>query len=237
MYDLVIGKGEVGSAVGANIKKSGRKIIYHDPDKKIIAKKQKIDTLNICFPYSNQFVDIVKKAIDNYEPNLTIIHSTVRVGTTRKIGDVAYSFVRGRHPDITEQIVIYCKHVGALNKKTLNSAIKYLKLVGFAKIQKHKDPETVEFGKLYDTTYFGVVVAWAKSAKHMADFYGIDWNDIKKIDQSYNVGVIETKQPHFVRPILEPMPGPIGGHCVVPNAKILQLDFKDLLLDAIINSK
>ncbi len=237
MVDLVIGKGEVGVGIGANIKKSGRKVIFHDPKKGIIAKRQKIDVLNICFPYSDQFVKIGKEYIAHFKPKLIMIHSTVRVGTSRKIGDVAYSFVRGKHPNLAEQMVIYCRHIGAVNKKTLDSASKYLKLIGFKEIQKHKNPETVEFGKLYDTTYYGVVIAWVKTAKKMADFYGIEWEDIVKIDQSYNSGVIKTKQPHFVRPVLRPMPGPIGGHCVVPNAKILKLDFEDSFLDVIINAK
>ena len=237
MNDLVLGKGEVGSALGTNIKRNGRKVIYHDPLKGLIVKKQKVEVLNICIPYTDKFVDIAKKAIADYEPLLTIIHSTVKVGTTRLVGDVAYSFARGRHPNITDQMIVYCKHVGAENPKTLNSAVKYLKAIGFSKVQKHKNPETVEFGKLYDTTYFGVVVAWVKSAKQMADHYGIDWADIKKIDESYNAGVKATKQPYFVRPVLEPIPGPIGGHCVVPNAKILKQDFENVLLDAIIDSK
>jgi len=237
MVDLVIGKGEVGTGIGVNIKKNGRKVIFHDPKKGIIAKKQKTDVLNICIPYSDQFVKIGKEYIKYFEPKLTIIHSTVRVGTSRKIGDVAYSFVRGRHPNLAEQMVVYCKHIGAVNKKTLDLASKYLKLIGFKEIQKHDNPETVEFGKLYDTSYYGVVIAWVKAAKKMADFYEVDWEDIKKIDESYNAGVIKTKQPHFIRPVLKPMPGPIGGHCVVPNAKILKLDFEDSFLDAIINAK
>lgn len=237
MVDLVIGKGEVGVGIGKNIEKNGRKVIYHDPPKGIIAKKQKIGVLNICMPYSEKFVEKVQKYISYFNPDLTIIHSTVRVGTSRKVGNVAYSFVRGKHPNLAPQMVVYCRHIGATDNKILNLASKYLKSIGFKSIQKHKDPETVEFGKLYDTTYYGVVIAWVKFAKKMADSYGIDWKDIKKIDESYNIGVVATKQPHFVRPVLEPMPGPIGGHCVVPNAKLLKLDFSSPLLDEIINTK
>jgi hypothetical protein len=45
---------------------------------------------------------------------------------------------------------------------------------------------------------------------------------------------MELGQGHVVRPILYPPDGPIGGHCVVPNAKILSEEYESEFLRFII---
>jgi UDP-N-acetyl-D-mannosaminuronate dehydrogenase len=226
---MILGYGEVGQAL---YKLAGGDI--HDPDKGYNFDG-KCDVLNVCIPYSTKFVEIVKDAIKKFEPKLTIIHSTVKVGTTRLIGDVAYSFVRGKHPNMLEMIK-HTKHIGAVDPKTAYAAKTYLESLGF-KTQIHYTPESVEFGKLFDTYYYGVCVALIKDAKRMADFYNIDWKNIEDINRTYNLGVIKTEHYEYIRPQLIPFGGKIGGHCVVSNAKLLQEDFKSKLLDAIVEAE
>ena len=227
-----MGYGQVGQALGKIIGPH----LYYDSNWRSITK-EKVSVLHICYPFSKNFVQSVRKYIDIFNPELTIIHSTVAVGTTRKIDrKCVYSFVRGRHPDLTE-MVRFTKHLGCTDKHRLALADEYLQKKGFA-TQLHDKPETVELGKLFDTTYYGVCIALTKEAKKWADHYAIDYNEIQKINITYNCGWQRCGHPEFVRPVLTPMPGKIGGHCVVPNAKILQKDFPDSkLIKSIIESE
>ena len=47
-----------------------------------------VEVLHICIPWSNKFVNIVRKEIEKIKPRITIIHSTVRVGTTKKLNEI-----------------------------------------------------------------------------------------------------------------------------------------------------
>jgi hypothetical protein len=42
-----------------------------------------------------------------------------------------------------------------------------------------------------------------------------------KWNENYNQGYAELGETQFIRPILQPMKGKIGGHCVVNNASLL----------------
>lgn len=225
---MILGFGQVGQALHS-ILGGG----VHDPDKGMVCNDQG-GVLNVCIPYSDKFVESVKEAIVRFKPDLTIIHSTVKVGTTRQLGNrVVYSFVRGKHPNLKEMIH-YRKHIGAIDPKDAIDAEKYLKEFGFV-TQIHYTPEAVEFGKLFDTTYYGVCLAFIKEAKKWADEYGIDWNDISEINRSYNSGVTELGHSEWRRPDLIPMPGGFNGHCVLENSIMLHREFpKSKVLEAII---
>jgi hypothetical protein len=226
---MILGYGEVGKALHSIV---GGEV--QDPDKGFRTTK-KGEVLNVCIPYTERFVQIVQEAIEMYEPTLTIIHSTVPVGTTRKLGNVAYSFTRGKHPNMTEMIK-YIKHIGAVDPKIALQAKTYLESFGF-QTMIHYTPESVEFGKLFDTTYYGVCIALIKEAKGWADHYGVDWSNIETINRTYNMGVRAAGHPEFVRPDLIPMEGKIKGHCVRENSNILQKDFESKLLEAIVEAK
>lgn len=49
------------------------------------------------------------------------------------------------------------------------------------------------------------------------------WND------NYNTGYKRLGQDQFVRPNLVPIMSKIGGHCVRPNAKLIDTKFSKLL--------
>ena len=43
-------------------------------------------------------------------------------------------------------------------------------------------------------------------------------------NSTYNDGYRALDMAHVQRPVLQNYPGPIGGHCVIPNAKLLDDD-------------
>lgn len=74
-----MGYGEVGQAIAA---------FYQNPKMKDLNRNdglKRIEILHACLPWSENFVKIVKKEIKKIKPKLTIIHSTVVPGATKKL--------------------------------------------------------------------------------------------------------------------------------------------------------
>ena len=80
-----------------------------------------MELMHICFPY--EFPDFVGEAaryIELLEPRLTVINSTVSVGTTRAVHErtgarIAHSPVRGKHVRMLDELSSYVKFVGAVD--------------------------------------------------------------------------------------------------------------------------
>ena len=94
---------------------------------------------------------------------------------------------------------------------------------------------TTELGKLLDTTYYGVCIAFHQYAKDLCDREGLDFEAVMTdFNRTYNIGVLGLDRPQFVRPVLYPPEGPIGGHCVVTNKELLEAQYgPDLILSGI----
>ena len=75
----ILGYGEVGKAIAKFYKKPLIKDLKRDDN------LENSDILNICIPYSKNFVKIVREQIKFSKPELTIIHSTVAPGTKKKL--------------------------------------------------------------------------------------------------------------------------------------------------------
>jgi UDP-N-acetyl-D-mannosaminuronate dehydrogenase len=86
-------------------------------------------------------------------------------------------------------------------------------------------PETAELAKLTETTYFGLLIAWAQDVSRYCD----------QLNVSYDEVVSFYDEIAFL-PRVRYTPGVIGGHCVMPNIAILKHVFESDLLDAIITS-
>src|SRR4051812_49305465 len=104
---VVIGLGEVGKPLLQLISRH-REVIGVD-----IAPPQQISgvhILHICYPFEiRDFVGETARYIAMFRPALTIINSTVGVGTTRAIAEctgtaVVHSPVRGKHVRMLEEL-------------------------------------------------------------------------------------------------------------------------------------
>ena len=94
---LIIGAGEVGRGL-LKVLKTRYSVVIRDKFDRVDGN---FGVLHIAYPASKNFVAVTKKYIKEYKPELTIVHSTVPVGTTRKIAPfVVHSPVRGVHPKI-----------------------------------------------------------------------------------------------------------------------------------------
>ena len=185
------------------------------------------DVLHICFPFEiRDFVGETARYIEMFRPKLTIINSTVGVGTTRLIAErtgtpVVNSPVRGKHVRMLEELRHYTKFVGAMDPAIGEEAARHFQAAGL-KTKVLTSPEATELAKLTETTYFGLMIAWAQEIERYCDESGADY---KEIISFYD----EIK----FFPTVKYFPGVIGGHCVMPNIKILSKFAKSEILEAI----
>ena len=222
----IVGHGQVGQAVAKLYSETDTtktwfsfdKILIYDPYQGMLDDISDVDILNVCIPYTKDFVSIVK---DLPTPNwYTVIHSTVPVGTTEKFGyKFLHSPVRGVHPNLYEGLKTFVKFIGG-DEQLAEAYSGHLKTLG---VETHicKDAKTTELSKLADTTYYGLCIAFTSDMKKLCDEYDLDFMEVMtKYNNTYNEGYKKLGKPNVVRPVLYPT-DKIGGHCVIPNAKLL----------------
>ncbi len=238
----ILGYGEVGRAI-AQFYKNPRLRKRFGGRAKIKDLKRNdglegVKILHICIPWSGDFVEIVKKEIEEIKPNLTIIHSTVAPFTTKKLVDslsknlkmVVHSPVRGIHPHLYEGIKTFVKYIGADSKKAGLLAKKHLESLGI-KTKLFYPSVTTEALKLWDTTQYGWMIVLNKEIKKWCDKKGLDFNAIyTEANKSYDEGYKKLGRTEVVRPYLKYMLGKIGGHCIIPNCRLLDSEFAKFIL-------
>lgn len=191
------------------------------------ADVKNVDVLHICFPFEvKDFVAEAARYIERFNPKLTIVNSTVGVGITRAIAErtgaaVVNSPVRGKHVRMREEMYHYQKFIGALNPATGEEAAKHFQAAGL-KTKVLSTPEATELAKLTETTYFGLMIAWAQELERYCDLSGANYEEI-----------ISFYEEIRFFPTVKYFPGVIGGHCVMPNIKILRKFAKSDILEAI----
>ena len=96
--------------------------------------------------------------------------------------------------------------------------------------------ETTELAKVLSTTYYGVIIAWHGEMKKICDKYNVNFEkSVTLWNETYNRGYLTLGKENVIRPVLYPPPPSIGGHCVVPNAKILKKEVISKALDLIMD--
>lgn len=225
----ILGYGEVGQAIAKFYQKPKIKDLKRDDG------LRGVEILHVCIPWSENFIKVVKKEIKEISPKLTIIHSTVVPGTTKKIGGmIVHSPVRGVHPYLFKGIKTFVKYIGADNKKAGILAKKHLESLRI-KTKLFMPSMTTEIGKLLDTSYYGLCIAWHGEMKKICDKFKIDFEKtVIDFNKTYNVGYKNLGMPNVIRPVLYPPKDGIGGHCIIQNTKILKKYFKSKGLDLIL---
>jgi hypothetical protein len=220
MKAILAGFGEIGQGV-YEVFSEYHEIEVADPGKNREAPDGEYEILLIAIPCFDDFNSVVKNYQKKYKAKSTLIFSTVKVGTCRELG-AAHSPVEGKHPRLGESIKKTDKWLGGDDER----AKKFLEEAGFKVINLEK-PEHTEFMKLRSTTVFGVNVEFARYSKEVCDKIGLEYDYIKQWDGWVNDIVTSDwyGNPNVVRPILDAPSGPKGGHCVTPNAKILNKQF------------
>jgi len=218
MVHLIAGYGEVGKSLHEVLGEA----LY--ADRKSGTWKfggPSVDVLHICIPYKTpiQFVTAVNKYKVYSAAKLVIVHSTVPVGTCDAL-EVVHSPIRGVHPHLTEGIRTFPKYFGG---KRAKESAKIFSDIGI-KTRVYPTARTTEALKLWDTTQYGRLIMLEKEIHRWCVKNKIDFDAVyTQANKDYNKGYTKLGMPHVVRPYLKHIKGPIGGHCVVPNAKLLKV--------------
>ncbi len=208
---LVVGLGEVGGplleVLGAAHLVAGRDLADRDV--------RGVQVMHVCFPFGPDFVSAAAGYIARYQPAVVVVNSTVVPGTTRAIQDetgtpAVYSPVRGKHTRMTEELRRYRKFVAGTSAAAVATVEDHFAAAGVA-TDRMSCPEALELAKLLETSYFGVLLAWAQEMDRFAAAAGAEYAEITAFFEEIG----------FFPPVSFE-PGYIGGHCVMPNLSLLE---------------
>lgn len=240
---LVVGLGEVGTAMFDLVKESGKFEVYGlDLDKtKMKDLKQKAlpeatNVMHICLPCKEQtkFVDIVTSYARRFKPKLIIINSTVPPGTTMSVNDrcaclVAHSPFRGVHESpehMKWELKRWTKYVGGASPEAGRNADRHFRRLGL-KTRVLKSCRETELAKLFETTYRAWMITCFQEMQRITNHFGARFDEIVDF-------LADTHRVRFDRPIM--YPDVIGRHCVIPNAELLLEGYDSKLLRLILES-
>jgi UDP-N-acetyl-D-mannosaminuronate dehydrogenase len=221
---VVVGLGEIGKPLFDLIR---TKYSATGVDMQPVHVEKECDILHICFPFDfGSFPSECERYIRMYKPALTIINSTVAPVTARRISEdthcpVVSSPVRGKHLRMRQELLTYTKFIGGTDAEACRKAEAHFRSLGM-KTKVLSSPEATEIAKLSETTYFGLLIAWAQEIERYCDLYDLDYDE-----------VVSFYDEIAYLPRVRYTPGIIGGHCVMPNIEILQTVLASDVLDTI----
>lgn len=214
MKHLVIGTGEVGCAIMDVFETKE----YWEVGGGTAHAGRKYDMMHVCFGYSEKFEKEVLKYQKKYNPVFTIVHSTVPVGTCRKL-NALHSPIRGLHPNLYKGIMTFEKFIGGEQASLVADEFRRHGL----KVILCDKQETTELGKLLDTEYYRTVIEFTHKAKSECDKHEVNFHEtFSMFNLTYNSGYTKLGHEEYVRPTLQPIMTPISGHCVMPNKSLLE---------------
>src|ERR1035437_1185202 len=223
---LVVGLGEVGKPLYTILKKREPGTIGIDIEPASIDKH--VGIMHICFPFrdTDQFQGAVVGYARKYTPQVIVINSTAVPGTTRSIeSEIAipcvYSPIRGKHTKMMDELYTYVKFVAGTDAQATERVQAHFKAAGLQS-ETMTTPEALELAKLLETTYFGLLIAWAQEMNRFSDVLNADYFEFGKF----------FREIAYLPNVLF-QPGFIGGHCVMPNIDLLQQRFPSEFLQVV----
>jgi hypothetical protein len=213
---LVIGcKGEVGSALFSLLSEkypvTGIDASDYWPGE--------FDVLHVCIPWSKDFAAYVSYYREKCasEDALTVIHSTVPVGTCGKLESV-HSPVRGVHPNLLRSLKAFVKYFGGPRAQEAADIFEALGI----ETRVIPDSRNTEAMKLWDTTGYGLNIILQKAIWQYCQENKLNFDVVyTDANRTYNEGFRALDMEQFAKYELKHVDGPIGGHCVIPNCELL----------------
>jgi UDP-N-acetyl-D-mannosaminuronate dehydrogenase len=221
---VVVGLGEVGRPL---LQVLGRVHAVRGIDLPPADVPGPVELMHVCYPAEiPDFLGVTAAYAGRYQPAVVVIHSTVPVGTTRAVEGrvgrpVVHSPVRGKHARMAAELLQYVKFIGGRDAAATARVAQHFEAAGI-RTRRLGSPEASELAKLTETTYFGLLIAFAQDVDRMARQVGVSYDDVAAFYEEINY-----------LPRVRYFPGVIGGHCVMPNVALLKHSFDSRLLDAI----
>jgi UDP-N-acetyl-D-mannosaminuronate dehydrogenase len=227
LHTLVIGLGEIGAPLMALLKKADPTVQGLDLPPQPV--QGPIGVMHVCYPFLEQenFVRTTCDYVQKFTPMCVVVHSTVLPGTSRALEQasgvpVVYSPVRGKHVKMQEDLQHYKKFVSSTHEAVLDAVEHMFAQAGMQPQRMPGPVDTLELAKLLETTYFGLLIAWAQEMERFAGAVGGDY---------YAMAAFFKEIPYL--PPKTFVPGFIGGHCVMPNIALIEKMFDSPFLKAI----
>jgi UDP-N-acetyl-D-mannosaminuronate dehydrogenase len=228
LTSLLIGLGEIGKPLHNLLTRSGR-VVGIDIEPVDVAER--VGIMHICYPFlaQNSFVRTTLEYAKKYRPEIIVINSTVVPGTTAAIQRETqvpgvYSPVRGKHTKMESDLLHYRKFVGGESPDAVREVRNHFTRAGM-KTQVVSSSKVLELAKLLETTYFGVLIAWAQEMERFAGEIDADYFEAAKFFEEIG----------YLPPVVF-KPGYIGGHCVMSNIALLETLFSSEFLATIKSS-
>lgn len=221
---VVVGLGEVGRPLAEILADAHRVEGIDLPPRDVDGP---VGMLHVCYPGEvPDFIGVTVAYAERYSPEIVVINSTVPVGTTRAVQavvdvPVVHSPVRGKHVRMVQEIRKYRKFIGGADKTVTDKVSEHFEAAGL-ETRVLSTPEATELAKLTETTYFGLLIAFAQDVERMSRQEGVAYEEV--ITFYEEIGYL---------PPVKFFPGVIGGHCVMPNIALLRKTFSSELLEAI----
>ena len=232
---LIVGYGEVGKPLFEVVRG-----VYPEVDWLDVANKKvgmNPDIMHITFPEQTpaDFVSSSLQYIERFSPKLVLVETTVTPGTTleihrklRKKVLLCHSPVRGNMVEgMKRGLLQYTKFVGPVSPEAGAKASEYYGTLGL-KTCVCASPIETELGKLFETTYRGLMMSWFQEIHRISREANAQYDQVVEF-----VGSTE-REGKQARPIFHP--GVIGGHCIIPNAEKLLSIYRSKFVEALLES-
>jgi hypothetical protein len=236
---LVIGRGEIGQGVIELLNRKNVNISTYDIHGGLSkAVPKELGVMHICFPYSDEFVKQVREYIVKYNPKHVIVWSTVAIGTCRQIRhNVVHSPVEGCHPMLSYSLRVGVRWLGSTSKRELKFFDRMFQDDFDLETYVVYNSDYTEALKLLSTSIYGVNLVLADYVDTVSQEIGMDYDLSKLWNANYNQLYEKLGMTQFKKYVLDPPKGAIGGHCILPNAAILNEQYPEDLLDILLEMR
>ena len=141
---------------------------------------------------------------------------------------LCHSPVRGNMTDgMKKGLMQYTKFIGPTTPEAGLHAKEYYESLGL-RAQICSSPLETELGKLFETTYRGLMMSWFQEMHRICKRFEANCDQVVEF-----VGSTE-REGKQARPVFHP--GFIGGHCIIPNAEKLLSICSSRFVEALLES-
>jgi len=218
---IILGKGQVANAISELLKDD---VVMYDKGE-WENKHLESDVVNICFPYSDEFKNLLEKATE--KGKFVVIHSTVKPDLDMRNVDLLYSPVTGRHDDdfasdIKNRVKFFAgdRYVYEKNKHYFDLETEYW----------GENKNELAYAKVMSTNYMYWNLVYEKALYNECQKHGYDHNKVyKRWNRMYNKGQ-EWLHPEWKRSIYDHVEDKkAGGHCLPANIHLVDNEITKIL--------